>query len=77
MTVGAALRWARFYAVEPWGNKEAGLRTGMLAMAVGECDQEKVTAEDFVVAVPTPGEARRREESAELVAEFESWRRKG
>ena len=53
----------------------AGLRTGLLAMATGECDPEKTTPEQFVVAAPTPGQERDEERTAEINAEFQRWRR--
>lgn len=74
MSVHDALRWSRFYQLEPWGNREAGIRTGLLAFATGEIDRAKVAVDDFVVAAPTEHERRNREQVEGQIAEFYSWR---
>lgn len=76
MSVATALRWSRFYAIEPWGNKEAGLRTGMLAAATGQASQE-ISVEDFIVSAPTRREAAEIAEWERQAAEFDSWKRHG
>lgn len=64
------LGWIRHYHAEPWGNKEAGLRTGMLAVAVSEADG--LDPETFVIASPTKAEQAEREEWERQSAEFEA-----
>lgn len=76
MTCKALLGWIRHHAVEPWGDIAAGLRTGFLALATGDCDPEKVSAEDFIVASPTPGQEREREQLRQQIEEFNSEARK-
>jgi hypothetical protein len=70
MSVRAVVGWLEFYAVEPWGNREQGIRTGMLALATG---MEKGSAEDFIVSTPTKAEERERRQWEEQVAGFNSW----
>lgn len=74
MSVKAALRWSRFYEAEPWGNKEAGIRTGMLAISGGNLGRE-VKAEEFIVAAPTREQQRSAERFERELAEFNAWRR--
>ena len=76
MSVRTALRWVRHYAVEPWGNREAGIRTGLLAKT-NVSDPDKIAAEDFIVSLPTKQEEKEREEWEERVAAFHSWSRNG
>jgi hypothetical protein len=74
MTAKTALGWLMHYAVEPFGNRERGMRTGRLALATG---LEKGSEEDFIVSDPTEAELRDRQKWEEQVAEFYSWSRGG
>lgn len=68
------LGWLRNYDLEPWGNKEAGLRTGLLAMASSEI--EGIDPEMFVISEPTKREQAEHEEWQKQSAEFEAMGRK-
>ena len=68
------LGWLRHYNREPWGNREKGLRTGLLARATSEL--EDLDVETFVIAAPTKAEQAEREEWDRQSREFEAERRK-
>ena len=66
--------WLKHYCEEPWGNKEAGLRTGYLAIAASQV--EGLDPEGFIVALPTKAEEKEREEWEQQAREFEAMGRK-
>ena len=68
------LRYIRHYHVEPWGNRESGLRTGYLAMVTS--DAEGIDPETFIIANPTKAEAKERDEWERQSEEFEAARHK-
>jgi hypothetical protein len=73
-TADKYLRYLRHSYLEPWGNREKGLRTGLLARATSEL--EDLDIETFVVAAPTKAEQAEREEWERQAAEFEAEGRK-
>ena len=64
------LQFIRHYHVEPWGNREAGLRTGYLAMVTSKA--EGIDPETFIIAAPTKAEQTERDEWDRQREEFEA-----
>jgi hypothetical protein len=74
MAVKTALRWSRHYELEPWGNKESGVRTGLLALSAGNIEKDAV--DDFVVSAPTKRESVNIAKWRQEADEFDRWKRR-
>lgn len=67
------LGWLRHYLIEPWGNKEKGIRTGLLAAV---SSGEELDPEDFIIKAPTVAEKAEIESWQRQAEEFDSMQRK-
>lgn len=73
MPAAEYLGWLRHYLAEPWGNREKGIRTGLLAAASAGVELDP---EDFIVKAPTKAEQAEIDDLKKQAEEFDAMQRK-